>query len=149
MTKNKGFTLIELMVSIAIIAVLSSIVMFSVSQYINKGKDSNISGNLAVLIPAGEVYYNFNDANYGTGYTGFCASGPVTNALSQISLPAENLNCSTGLCCNVSLSGDAWAACAQQFTDNTKAFCVDSRGVKKEIDNNACISDTPPIVECP
>ena len=62
--KNKGFTLIELIIVIVIIAILSAVILFSITQYINKGKDSNISANLAVLIPAGEVYYNSYNSTY-------------------------------------------------------------------------------------
>ncbi len=146
MQKTKGFTLIELLVVIAIIAILSSIVLFSVTQYINTSKDASISGNLATLIPAGEVYYN----SYGDTYVGFCASDVVKKAYNQIPKPQSGLNCSSsatpGLCCFVPSSGDAWAACAQEFRNNAKAYCVDSRGVQKEINNSSCIST---IAICP
>ena len=46
MQKSKGFTIIELLVVIAIIAVLAAIVLVNVTQYINKGKDAAIKGNL-------------------------------------------------------------------------------------------------------
>jgi prepilin-type N-terminal cleavage/methylation domain-containing protein len=151
-TKNKGFTLIELMISISIIAVLSAIVMFSVTQYVNKGKDSNVSGNLAVLVPAGEVYYDIENTNNGDGYNGFCLSGSAVNAFKQISIPTELVDCSNdpnhpGICCNVEPSNqNAWAACAQEFTNNNKAYCVDSRGIKNEICNSHCTSF---IYQCP
>ena len=133
---NKGFTLIELAVSVAVVAILAVIVLFSIAQYINKGKDANISGNLSVLISAGESYYNI-----GNTYSSFCASGATVNIISQM---PENPNGScynasankSGVCCNVSLPvGDAWMACAREFTNTAKAFCSDSRGVKKEIDS--------------
>ena len=39
-SKNgEGFTLIELIVTIAIISILSVIILYSVTQYIGKGKD--------------------------------------------------------------------------------------------------------------
>lgn len=139
-----GFTLIELIVVIAIILVLSGVILFSISQYINKGKDSNIAGNLAILIPAGEIYYNAN----GNSYEGFCQSNIVKNAIMQI---PKNTNgaCSenaAGICCGVSSSFyDAWAACARMFSDSNSAFCVDSRGVKKEIDASDCQAN---IIEC-
>lgn len=146
---NKGFTLVEIIVVIAIIAVLSGIILFSTVQYINKGKDSNIAGNLAVLIPAGEVYYNI-----GTTYTGFCSSDVVKNSISQMpinkngSCYSDTITSSSNpasVCCSVDTYGGAWAACARQFNNSGgyatgTAICVDSRGVKKEIDNARCSS---------
>ena len=145
--KNQGFTLIELIVVIAIISILSGVILFSVSQYINKGKDSNIAGNLAVLVPAGEVYYNSN----GYSYVGFCDSNVVINAKNQMpdNPNGSCYNSSTnlkGVCCYA--QGQAWVACAREFTDSTKAFCVDSRGVKKEIFNTSCTGIMNPV-QCP
>lgn len=134
---SKGFTLIELIVVIAITAILSAIILFSISQYINKGKDSNVAGNLAVLVPAGEVYYT----SYPNSYRDFCSSDVVVNAFSQ--MPSD-----TVYQCYVDESKDykAWAACAGKFTDATKAYCVDSRGVKRsDMPINSC---TNTITNC-
>lgn len=122
--KAGGFTLIELLVVIAIVSILSSIILFSVTQYIDRGKDASVAGNLAILVPAGEVYYD----NNGSSYDGFCGSNVVQNSLSQIT--SANKQCSDG--------PNAWAACGQLFTSSLKAYCVDSRGVKKEINNSEC-----------
>jgi prepilin-type N-terminal cleavage/methylation domain-containing protein len=131
---NKGFTLIELIVVIAIIAVLSGIILFSITQYINKGKDSNIAGNLAVLIPAGEIYYNNTNS-----YSGFCNNPVVTNAVSQMP-PGVVLNCFVE-----PNNSQAWAVCVKEFANPNLAFCVDSRGVKKDIPLGSCGS----IIQCP
>ncbi|MDP2741276.1 MAG: prepilin-type N-terminal cleavage/methylation domain-containing protein [bacterium] len=131
MKLSKGFTLIELLVVVAIISILSSIILFSVVQYINRGKDASVTGNLVILIPSGEVYYDNNNSSY----DGFCSSSVVTNALLQIT--SSNKHCSA--------SNNAWSACGQLFTNNLKAYCVDSRGVKKEIDDSACQA----ITVCP
>ena len=156
MNFNKGFTLIELVIVVAVIAVLYGIVLFSTGQYVSKGKDSNIAGRLAVLVPAGEAYYNAN----GNSYDGFCnadTNSVIKNA--AIDMP-QNVNGSctysetivTGqnisngnpaaMCCVVQANYyQAWAACAKEFTDSgEKAYCVDSRGVKEEIASNACTS---------
>jgi len=139
---QKGFTLIEIIVVIAIIAILSSAILFSVTQYVAKGKDSNIAGNLAVLIPAGEVFYNA--AVNGTSqnsYSGFCSSNVITNAISQMPVKSQDIcNNKAGLCCfeNAGNEYQSWVACTQEFTNNKYAFCVDSRGVKKEICNSRC-----------
>jgi prepilin-type N-terminal cleavage/methylation domain-containing protein len=150
-TKNKkdrlltGFTIIELLVAIAIIGFLSGIILFGVSQYINKGKDSNVIGNLAVLVPSGEIYYNSNN----NSYENFCESSVVINAKEQMpSNPLGNCYNSTnnpsGVCCYDSES--EWASCAKKFSDPELAFCVDSRGRKKEIKISDCGNS---IMKCP
>ena len=149
---KKGFTLIELIITVAIVGVLSSIVMFSVNVYLSKGKDANISSNLAVLIPAGEVYYTGNGS-----YLDFCdpdENSILSNSYDQMPFPTENQNCSggltSGLCCFVNVAGDAWAACAQKFSGENTAFCVDSRGVRRDITNDQCISlNTQSPLQCP
>jgi prepilin-type N-terminal cleavage/methylation domain-containing protein len=134
---DKGFTLIEMIVVIAIIAILSAIILFSVTQYIAKGKDSNVAGNLAGLVPAGEVYYNIN-GNYG----GFCSSTVAENAKAQMP-PNSSGSCTdnpAGLCCGVDpQNNNKWAACAKKFSDSNYAFCVDSRGVKQDITAGDCV----------
>jgi len=141
MQKKMGFTLVELMVVVTIIIILSSILLFTVSYYINRSKDSNIMGNLAVLIPAGEVYYTgFGRNSYreASNYD-FCNSSVVTNAFLQLPPLAYHF-------CKVDGDGEKWAACAHLFVDKNAAFCVDSRGVKENINENDCNID---IIECP
>jgi len=152
---KNGFTLIELVVVIAVITVLSGIILFTVAQYINRGKDSNISGNLAVLIPAGEVYYNSNGSS---GYLGFCGSTVVSNAILQ--MPANTNSCATGnsappnnaagICCYVKSTNDAWVAYAKEFTNSSNIYCVDSRGVKKDTPGSSSnITTIVSAFQCP
>jgi len=131
--KKNGFTLIELLVVIAITAILSAIVLFTVKDYINKGKDASVKGNLAVLVTDGEAWYDRNNNSYDE----FCGSQAVRNAI--ISVPST-------VNCKVNDEGNAWAACAQEFSDGEKAYCVDSTGTKTDIDNSACTED---ITVCP
>ena len=147
---KNGFTIIELVVSVAIMTVLSLIVLFTISQYTNKAKDSNIAGNLAVLVPAGEAYYNVENSTNGDGYKGFCSSFTVNNIFNQLAVASPTDDCPglhPGLCCSVNASdGSSWMACTRQATNTQRAFCVDSRGVKREICNSSCIQD---VFECP
>jgi len=48
-----------------------------------------------------------------------------------------------GICCYA--ESQAWAACGQKFTDKNLAFCVDSRGVKTDINSADCKSS---ITQC-
>lgn len=131
---QKGFTIIEVMITIMIIGILATLTLFFASQYIAKGKDASVAGNLVILVPAGENYYTGNN----NSYENFCESDIVVHAKSQM---PENPKGScyseankSGACCGVNISGDKWAACAHLFTNDEKAYCVDSRGVQKQID---------------
>ncbi len=129
--EQKGFTLVELLVVISIIAILASIVLYGSMQYISKGKDASVKGNLTVLITAGEVWYDKNASSY----AGFCGSAVVLRSLSQIP------SASGDKYCNVKTpEGTSWAACARQFIDSNKAYCVDSKGNQKDINNSDCNS---------
>jgi len=155
---SKGFTLIELVVVIAVIAVLSGIILFTVSLYINKGKDSNISGNLAVLVPAGEAYYNGN----GNSYENFCTSTVFNNAKAQMPINSSGdcYNISTnpsGVCCVVdsyNSTYQSWVACAREFTNPSSVYCIDSRGMKEDVSNGNCNTITSScaisnVCQCP
>ena len=73
--KNKGFTLIELMITIAIIGILASIAVGSYSTYIKKGKISEANSNLVAMSVVIENAYmkslQYPDAT--AGFTGFSA----------------------------------------------------------------------------
>ena len=156
MNYSKAFTLIELIVTIAIIAVLSAIVLVGVTGYISKGKDSAVSGSLSTLIPAGEVYYNGNV----NSYSGFC--NPLTtgtvfkNVIAQMPVQASGAPCynatntattnPAGACCSVANGGQAWAACAKEFVNTALAYCVDSTGKAEGIALASCTSS---LTQCP
>jgi type IV pilus assembly protein PilE len=60
MRSNKGFTLIELMIVVAIVAILATVVMPSYSNYIRRGKVTEATSNLAGLRVTMEQYYQDN-----------------------------------------------------------------------------------------
>ncbi|MEQ1487675.1 MAG: type IV pilin protein [Methylotenera sp.] len=69
-SKNqKGFTLIEIMVVVAIVGILASIAMPSYTDYVKKGKAAEAPANLADLRVKMEQYYQDNRTYVG----GTCA----------------------------------------------------------------------------
>ncbi len=128
MTKNKskGFTIIELLVVVAIIAVLAAIVLVNVTGYINQGKNSAIKANLSTVMVNGAQFYEQN-----SNYTGFCGTANYTAPASAISAAGGASNCAVKTGANVD---QAWCACSTLKVTSTEGagstFCVDSTGVK-------------------
>ncbi len=136
---KKGFTIIELLVVVAIIAVLTGIVLVNVTSYINKGKDAAIKGNLATLLTNGAVYFDSNG-----NYTTFCTSSMVAG---KPIYDAINTAAGAAPTCAVKITNDAWCACSTLKTTAGNVFCVDSTGYKKETTNN-CAAACPAAGAC-
>jgi prepilin-type N-terminal cleavage/methylation domain-containing protein len=136
MQKSKGFTIIELIVVIAIIAVLAAIVLVNVTQYITKGKNSAIEGNLTSLLTNAAAYYDATSTFAGfenniiTGCGISTTAGPIYTAIKNA---GSTLVCEVNS--NTGTVGSTWCGCALlNVTTGVQAgtvFCVDSTGVKK------------------
>ncbi|MEI7719781.1 MAG: prepilin-type N-terminal cleavage/methylation domain-containing protein [bacterium] len=70
MSHKRGFTLVELMVVIGIIAILAGIVMTSLSSAKYRANDTKRKSDLKNLALSLSVYYNDNNAYPSTGNTG-------------------------------------------------------------------------------
>jgi prepilin-type N-terminal cleavage/methylation domain-containing protein len=116
MNKSKGFTIIELIVVIAIIAVLAAIVLVNVTQYIAKGRDSAIKGDMSTIMANSAVYF---DSQSPSTYVGFGASALYTNP-STAAVGAG----ATGVLEFESAS----AFCSSLTLNDTTFWCVDSTG---------------------
>jgi len=125
MNKSKGFTIIELIVVIAIIAVLAAIVLVNVTQYIAKGKDSSIKGNMSSMATIAAAY--FDDPLHTSSFTGL-ASDPAFNA-GVIAI--EGANGTNNVTTNVISS--AW--CVQTKMNDSTNWCVDYSGYKGTTNN--------------
>lgn len=142
MNKQKGFTIIELLVVVAIIAVLAAIVLVNVTGYINQGKNAAIKGNLATVLTNGAVFYDTNAA-----YTGFCGNAYFTGPEAAITAAGGTATCT------VSADSTKWCACSTLKVTSSEAagstFCVDSTGYKKvTINAGACATRCPAAGAC-
>ncbi len=70
--RSKGFTLIELMIVVAIVAILASIAMPAYNDYLTRGKISEAIGGLSETKLKMEQYFQDNRT-----YTGACTGGTV------------------------------------------------------------------------
>lgn len=140
MNKQKGFTIIELIVVIAIIAVLAAIVLVNVTQYISKGRDSAVTGNLAGILTNAAQYYDDDATNKGS-YTGLCAN-PAVKAAKDAADAAVTRTSGKAFCLSTATQ---FAACAS-LSAAGDAFCVDQTGTKKPITDAECLITT---IVCP
>jgi prepilin-type N-terminal cleavage/methylation domain-containing protein len=76
--RQAGFTLVELLVVVAIIGILSAIAVQALSRYRQQAYDAAAIHDLANAVKAEEAYY----ATYQT-YISFTASGPTSVAVPQ------------------------------------------------------------------
>jgi len=72
MRRHSGFTLIEAMITVAIIAILAGIALPAYTNYIIRGKLQEASSNLLAMRTKLELYYQDNRS-----YVGACAPGTV------------------------------------------------------------------------
>ena len=67
--RGKGFTLIELMIAVAIVSILAAVAYPSYTSYVKRGKIAGVTGELSVMRVNMEQYYQ-NNKNYGPGGCG-------------------------------------------------------------------------------
>jgi type IV pilus assembly protein PilE len=85
----KGFTLIELMIVVAIVAILAAIALPSYSDYVKRGKIPEATNALADLRVKAEQYFQDNPAH---SYVGFAGTTPCTTT----SLKNFTISCGAG-----------------------------------------------------
>lgn len=82
MKKTKGFTLVELLISISIIAILSVLLSISFSNAQKQGRDQRRIADLKAIQNAAEQYYLLNNSNYPTS-VGVAWTGPGNQKILQ------------------------------------------------------------------
>lgn len=138
MDKSRGFTIIELLSVIAVVTVLAGIVFLNVTKFMNKSKDAALKQDLNSLTVKGPIFFE-SHGNYGS----FC-NAEADKIINNIKIPSGMVvGCDTKentwkACCHHEDTG--WCACARLYlpVDGSKAWCIDSLGVKKEINTSKC-----------
>ncbi len=140
MKKNKGFTLIVLLVVIDIIGILSSVVLASLNSARQKAQDTAIKSDLNSMRAQAEVYFDDNDYSYYVDDTDdVCTSD---EGLAKGFNEALKLAGGEGHGeCYAKPDGSAWIAWVGLKTNSDIGWCIDSSGLSKEISIS-----TPPIL---
>lgn len=133
--KQKGFTLMELMIVVAVIGILASIAMPAYNNYIKKGKAAEATSNLADLrikaeqffqdnrtyagincAPADQKYFTYTcNAADGSGATGdadgylITATGVVAEGMANFSYTVNQVNTKTSQYDNGTAVTGCWA----------------------------------------
>jgi prepilin-type N-terminal cleavage/methylation domain-containing protein len=134
--KNKGFTLVELLVVIAVIGILSSIVLVSLRNARGKGQDVKIISSVKQIKTIIESNYS------GISYPDLTNDSPVFGGLVENGHPGENeidilVQDITSQGSSVNIVNDptdpglpvlGYAIYGQLVSTSTQYFCIDSTG---------------------
>lgn len=142
MDMRRGFTLVELLIVLAVIGVLASIVVSTLSSAKKKASDSSLKSGLSTIRSQGE-YYNTVNGSYVGSATAFAAAQTsdacltagslfnttdgMGNNLQKLSDTYDPLGWS--LTCAIGDTPDSWAVSSPLKMGDT--WCVDYTGASK------------------
>ncbi len=131
-----GFTIVELIIVILIIALLTAIVLVNVIGYVNQSRDAAVQANLNSIQTNSVKFIETSGGNY----TGFCADTMYTSASAAITAIG------TVQSCNV--TDTTFCACSSLKVNTASVFCVDSTGAKKVVPATDCATECPATGLC-
>ncbi len=141
---KKGFTLLELLVVVGLVAVLAAVIIAVLSTARNKGANAGIQSNLFNAISQGEIFF-ISNTSVPNSYTAVCTNGAV-GGVQGIGLNVftaakagglQNYSTNTTGGVGVATCNDSATAWASEVPLKTGGFwCVDSTGISKQTNNS-------------
>lgn len=146
--QNKAFTLLELLIVVAIIGILTSIVLVATGDARNKGADAGVKSNLQTVRSQAEIFYSNNGNSYvpliwssdGPGYNDTCPTMNLDGAgsmfyrdkviIEAIKEAVRRGGVSDSYCYN---SSTQWAVVIPLKSESGTFWCVDSGGASRKV----------------
>ncbi len=140
--RERGFTLLELMVVVGLVAILASLVMVALGTARGKGGDAGVKSNLHTIANQAELFMTANNSYLPAGGSTFSIAtcptynGAGTNMLSKDKVIADSIaqavsNGGNGSSCYNSSS--AWAVAVGLKSSPSLSWCIDNSGASKQV----------------
>lgn len=125
LSQSKGFTIVELVVVIAIIGILAAVVLINVTGYIKKANDAAIKSNMTTMITNAVTFYFSSNSSF----SGLCAD--TTYGFKTAYDAVKGIQ--SGATCYVKADNSTWCSCAKLLSPSTPTYyCVDGNGKRGE-----------------
>jgi prepilin-type N-terminal cleavage/methylation domain-containing protein len=133
---KKAFTLIEMLIVVAIIGILATAVLVALGPARNQARDSRIQGDVQQLRNLAEVWSNTKNFDY-TGFSCTCnTSDPTTGELCRnIQRLCTDINTQNGNRGQPTIVASQNSACISAVLTSGGVICMDTTG---KVGNQAC-----------
>jgi type IV pilus assembly protein PilE len=135
--RRHGFTLIELMITVAIIAILAAVAMPSYQDYVRKARRADAQSFMQEVV-ARQQHFLVDRRAYGTGITGATSTGELgmsipTNVSSfyTVTMATDNTTAPPSFTVTATPSGN-------QAYEKCGTLTIDQRGVKAASGSGTC-----------
>ena len=133
-SKKRGFTLIEMLVVIAIIGILSGIILVALGGMRARARDARIIAEMGQLRNAAPLYYHMQTPNTYIGMDCNVAVPNIKALCADIALQGGKKPSDDTAGLDIIISDQAY--CAEVKLNSGKYWCVDNAGISRQYNSN-------------